>query len=1510
MKLLKRILKIAGYLGIILVVVLVLFAGFTQTQFFKDRIRIILVSTLSSHLNGTISLGTLRGNFVTGFSVDSLAIDYNDQPFVRTGRITCQYDPLTLLEKRVSIRYFIVEHPAIHFVRSERGEWNVDKLIKPPEAKPEEGRFDWTIRDDDFELKNGVITVLDSASLRNRGYAALPETDVDYDNFTVKDVNLQFKALIRQDDYSAHIVHASFHSDQPRFELTHFKGEFSLTDRGVALTNAVLESGRSYVELDASLHGVNAFRGFNLEEMERDSTRVQLKARNIDLGELKSFLPTLGFLEGSAFIDLQADGRFGDLALKRLDIKTYQSSLSFSGDIRNLHRPNNLTLSVFVNGNNINPSDARKLMPSFHLPPFDSVGKTNLVAEFVGRPLDFRTKTFLRGSFGEFEASGTLNLERGLPAYDLSFTTKALNLLHLVPNERIRTSLSSTGRLKGEGFSMDSINANLAMHVDSSRIEHLTLDTAEVSLNAQPHRISVSTGIYSRSMEVHVNGRGDFTDRKNPAFTAEMSLNSINLAQLLGDERYESNLTLRGTLSCSGQHIDDINGDAQLTILPSTFQSHNVEEEELSFLLDQRDPDNKHLSLKSSIADVDFTGRFDLELAGAALAHQTKNLLSTIQEHALPPESLQAGRTGLNVRQQTTSPRRMDFAYVIDVKNLEPVATLIEGRRFDGHARLRGAVHGTYELLSFTCNGNIDEFFIGSFDNGLLLDHTTVDVKMDSLAEDQALERLSGSVNMTVGSGLVNSTHVDSVTIALDYRQLRGKLSMSGKVDSLYTITMAGQTSVQPHTYVFDVDTFTFASGEYAWHNDQDLQLRLNYDGARVLHADMKRNNEAFSLTGVLHHTGDFDFTAALRGFDLGGLNAFVRNRELAQPGEGFQGSVDADVHLAGSTSVPTLTFSASSDSIHFRRSRIGAFDARIVYDSLLARIDLKVKSDRTSRAPTLTVSGMVPVNLAFSGASERFPDQPQDLRVLSQGFDLSVLDPLVGELDDLTGKLVCDVRLTGTPRSPVYNGSITLSGVSFVFTPNNIGYTLSAELQPAGDKIQLKNFVVRNRPQEGANGEAHFTGSLTIKDFQINSFDLTAFGQLLLMTDATRKVQSSVYGTLYTETDQNGLSMTGNLRRPYISGKLYVLDANLIFPPLTERTELNSQLLLNYIVIDDTSKKPAGQRQTSKFYEKADTFAVTQGASPDSYRRTPGDILFIDRLRYNLTIETHGTTAIKMIFTPATNEELYAELEGQATAVNDDGTPKIYGDIEVSPRSYYNFIKKFDATGKLKFVGQWDNPELDIQAQYEDFGQVPTGDTLQQQKVIVDLDITGTRYEPKLVMGMKVQLRPEDDPVDWSTKAKGGDVQSDAISFIVTGKFRDQLTSRDQQQIGTLGSATGTVAASNLVSGILSDFVRHEFPFIRSAGLSYQGGDFQQGANVDVSATLYKGRLRVGGKILNDLGNANVSYLVSLGDVLNSTTIRNLFIEFQRRVEGENPSNPDDKKLTNEARLYYRFSF
>ncbi len=377
----------------------------------------------------------------------------------------------------------------------------------------------------------------------------------------------------------------------------------------------------------------------------------------------------------------------------------------------------------------------------------------------------------------------------------------------------------------------------------------------------------------------------------------------------------------------------------------------------------------------------------------------------------------------------------------------------------------------------------------------------------------------------------------------------------------------------------------------------------------------------------------------------------------------------------------------------------------------------------------------------------------------------------------------------------------------------------------------------------------------------------------------------------------------------------------NLLLPPAAAEAATRSRQTMRYVLVDDTTKSSTGTSAfAKKFYQTADSARSRSRRTASS-----GEPTLLERLRYNVTIETQGPTRVTMVFTPATNEQLYAELDGKVNAVNNQGTANVYGEISISSRSYYNFFKRFDATGKLKFVGTPTNPELAITATYQAFRQNPlaaaqtgtakdtTGKkTAQPTKVIVELTIGGTRNVPQIAMGMKVELEPGKDPIDWSTQAKGGDVQSDAISFILTGKFRDELTAQEKATLLTdvgpsAGSSVVSGFTSNLLSGILTDYLRQEFPFIRSAEVTYAGGSIQEGADLRISGEAFNGYWRFGGRILNNIGNANISYQVSLGDVFNTKTIRNLYIELERRVEGTEFS---EDKITNAARVYYRFSF
>ncbi len=1508
MRVMKRAFSILGYSAAALFVLALLFAGLTQTSFFKNRLRIILASEISQQINGTIILGAIDGNFLTGVTIDSVAIYQGDDIALTSGKIAVSYDILRLIRGEFDLSHVIVERPSINLRRGVSGSWNISTLMKP---RVDTSQKDWTgtVTLADVQLKNGAVTLYDSTA--THAVADTSDHAVDYGNFTIRDLNFQLTGRLRAREIAFTVPHMSFYSPESGLELTHLKGTFLAKEGEISAQNVIVQTGHSYVELDASLRGVNPFRGIRLASMKEDSVRLRLKAGNVDLAELQSLLPALGFLRGSASLDLEAAGEFGKLNVQHLNLRTYRSSLNLSGSVQNLHDPRNLTLNVIAGDSKIQPSDLSLLMPEFGIPAFAQTGTASFSTEFSGRPLDFKAVATLKGPFGAVEVRGSLDLTKPHPVYNATFLTDRLSFQDVIGDTVARGFLTSRGSVAGEGFTLDDITGTLDMDIDSSRINAMTLGASHVHVDAAGKLFKVVSTLHDREMTAVLRGEMDWTVPEHPALSGDLDLQNVNLASILNDRRFESSITLRGTVRGTGRTAADVSGMLKVHLLPSTVGSHELPAQEVTFTLDQHDGANKRLSLTSDVADIDLKGMFNLDLAGTTIARQSVHLVNAIREHALPPDSSEREAAGSKAAwTHSAETKDMNFTYIVHVKDLGSISSLVEGPQFDAKADLAGSIRGNEDTISFSCNGTIHHFFVGNIGSGIIFNEANISLEVNPITREQTLERLSGSLSLNIGSCFVNGRTVDSVRLGLRYDKLRGDLALNGLVDSVLSVSMDGQTSVQPNTYVFDVDHLVLGKDQYVWRNNQDVQVRLNHEGVRVLHAVMQRGSEEVSVAGILRHTGEFDMEAEAHNYDLRGVNLFIHDLRRAQEGQGFSGRADATLLLAGTTASPSISFTLKTDSTFFRHTRIGQVNATISYASELATIDLVANEIEKDTIPDLAVRGTVPINLAFSGVDRRFPDKEQHLSVRSAGFDVSVLDPLIWELDRLSGQLTCDMMIGGTPQSPDYRGTISLHDLHFLFKPNNVAYTAEGAFEPSGDKLLLKNLVVKNVPEDRVKGEARFEGSMTIKDYTLSTFDITMYGNLLVMTDATRKIIPTMYGTLYAAPDARGLNLSGTLSRPFLSGNLEVLDANIVFPPARLNETSGAKTSLSYVVVDDTTiRRMAPLKYPRNFYSAGDSTVQTV-----AQRNAVDEPALLDRLRYNLIIETKGTTAVKMIFTP--NEELYAEMEGKVSAINDQGTPAIYGEIAISSRSYYNFLKKFDATGSLKFVGPWDNPELNIVATYEGYrqGRISEADaaasTGKDLKTVVTLNIGGTRYEPQLKMSMQVQLTPGGDLTDWSTTAGGGDVQSDAISFILTGKFREDLTSGERAGIAAdVGASTTTSVVSgftsNLLSGILDNFVRKEFPFIRSVDVSYKDGT----PTVNVGASPGLGYLRVGGRILNSINSTNVSYQVSMGDIFNSTTIRNLFLEIQRRVESDlTGANRED--ITNEARLYYRFSF
>lgn len=1510
LRLLLRVFKILAYVVSTVLIFLVVAGILTQTPYLRNMLRSYLISTLSKSLNGTLHIGRIDGNMVGGFTMDSVTIDQGEREVISIGRIVCFYEPLGFLRNRIDVTRLSIESPRVAMVKSPDGSWNLGRLFRSS-ADSGSGSFDWEIACGDIQIRQGSVSVLDSQAVGGLAGAPLPLSFPASERFTIDNIWFEGAFSLKGPDARLDVAQLRWTSRDPDFELRQLAGTIRVAPRLTGVEGLRIRTRESELELDASITR-SLLEGIpELGDFRDDSVSLRLASANIDYAELSRFLTYIPRGPGSASVSCEAGGPFGALRVSGLRVATDRSDVSVRGTVRHLDAPWDLHIDASIDPSTVTMSDLDlfiREIPEDILSPDLPIGVSG---SFTGLPLDFTTELDITGGFGALTGRTAFRLNSEPASYDAAYDMTGFNPGMLFGREMPGTLLNGRMELRGASFDPAALDLNFFLVLDSSRVRGHSLDGLQangtMSRGTIDAEVRASAGGATAGAKFSARLAGDTLTVHN----ADFDVASLDLSTLLRDTLYRSDLTARGRLSFTGSSLVDLNAGAALVLLPSRFRNHALESDSVDFQLDQRDPRRKRLRLNSSLADIELDGAFDLGLLAETVEDRIDAFIVAVRDHVGEPHPPAAPRTGSAAGpDRSTGDQEMNFAYHVRIDNLLPVGEFLNTAPFNVHGILAGEFSSNREGLSMAMKGTLEEFYIGTIDDGWLLKDATVDISLGSPGGNAILGDATADVNVAIGSGVFAGRPLDNASIGVRYENSRGMLAASGRIDSVITFRLNGQASIQPRTFVFDLDTLRVVAGDYAWSNDQDVQFRLSGEGLRIMRAVFRRGEEEISARGLVGYRGSLDAAFGIRRFDLSVLNVLLPYPELRTPGNGFIGTAESEVSLRGTADDPAFSIRASSENFVLRKTKLGFVESHFDYAD--RRLDILIQSriTKASTTPTLTVEGRMPADFSFTGAADRFPDREQDIRIHADKFDISVFDPLIGELQNLTGHVNSNLTIGGTPRFPAYSGRMELADVNFLFVPNNLPYIVNGTIEAMGSKLVLRGFTLANVPTARPAGSMELSGTITTDRFRLDGFDITGRGGLLIMGEETRRALPEMYGPLFIRSDSAGLNLSGDLSRPFLSGNVLVTDAFITFPPTTRQQSTLGFRRLNYIVVNDTS---AGYTPEENFLRP---FYATDGADGGDSRAGAEErsLPFIDQLRYNLNVETRGTPSIRFIFSQLSDEVLYAELDGRVSAINDQGEPHIYGTVEIGSPSYYKFYQRFDATGRLKFVGPWDNPELDVRATYEAShlgSDTQTGEEeAEPRRVQVLLKITGRRYEPKLEMTLREAPSTGGNFVDISGSSTPAETQSDAISFILTGKFSNELTSSDRSTIagditpGT-GAMVGSILTSSLLTSVLEDYLRKEFPFIRSVDVTYEGGS-SPGTNVQVSANALKGYLRVGGKILSDVGRASVSYKASLGDIFNSTSIRNLFFEIEQRIEAETQKN----KNTVEGRIYYRFSF
>ncbi len=1517
----KKLVRIALWVCGGGIALLLSIAVVTQTQFFRDRLRSAVLGQLDSLLNATVYLGEIRGNLVTGFSVDSVSLALEGVPVVTAGRVDLGYDLFSLPGKTLAVKRISLLRPQIWILRDRQRRWNLSRMVRPSSSDQPASTdttlaiLDWKLSLDALEIQDGSLTVLDSMELNT-----LRDRDaINFGNITLHDLNLLVSARLSEDRQFLDLTSLSFAVARPEFRLVRASCVVRVTHEEAVVQNLVVVTSGSDVRLNASLKKVDLLGGISLPLLKRSPLQLSLRSDPLDLRELRRFIPAVYFLDGVVAATVEVGGEFGNMDIQRLDLKHEETTLFLRGKLKSLDVPENLALEVKIAESTIDPAALQTLLPGLSLPEFPRVGPVTLNLEYEGRPLDFRTRFDLRSNAGIVRSPG-ISLRIGGPqqlTYIADVSVDHLDISALTGNPLLVSALNGRVELNGEGVSLRTLASTLDVRIDSSSIRDLPLPRAR--LYATGKNAQARATLLFVAGDMYGNLAGELTQRSGvpPAYALDGEVRAINLERFLHDPAYRSDLTLRLDAHGSGFEWNELVGEAVLDFSSSHYREYTIDSGMVRIDIDSLRGGGKQLTFESNVLDFVVTGSYDLPYLLDVLSYESYNIRAALADKLAPIDTtliapVDRRELAMRAAELRGFPESMNVQFGVLMKNLEPISVVTGVKTFNGIGTLTGSIWGKFDDLAVQADLDLEEFFYGTEEAGTLVENGSVILEASRITPEDLLTNAVIQLGVKARSLHLNRTELDTLEGELDVAGGKAQFWGNVSVDRSVQFWAGGSGEILGDVARIALSGAGMRHGTYGWTAEKGGSIEISRAGLMVRSLNFRQGMESLSLEGSFALNGKWDGHVKAADLDLSALRHLLDEGGPAPPAQSlFSGRASVTIDAGGTLTNPWYLASLQAENVSYRGARLGRVSGNFRYrdSSLHLQLDSRSSGRDTSQEGELNIRGTLPVNLALSGVEgSRVTGDPLDLTVRANAFQMGVFDPFLAAFNDLTGHLSCTVHVGGSFRSPQYSGDLAITHCSFLFQPNNIEYLFDGTFRADGERIRVVEATFRNLPEDvnrAGPGIMHITGDLGLTNFRPGDFRLGMTGDLLVVKETTRRSSLEVSGYLFVEIGPQGLSLTGEIERSLLKGQVFIRNSSLVFPPTEGQVAEESSLSVPVVLVNDTARVVPRRRPRA-----ADRYFVSRNGLSETGEeaREVQSVSFVDGMRYDLEIESvGGTTEIEMIFNSLTSEKLVANIDGRFTILGDKS--RWFGELSVS-RAYYTFIKRFDAEGKIRYTGDFLNPELDIQATYRGNRLVQDSTGTTDEQVIVTFLIAGSREKPKIDYAMKI------DEVDYLSYRgpKSNDVQSDAIQFILYGTFpltaaqRTEATADVQRTLG-VSFVTG---ATSLLTGALSEYLRAQTGFISSVEFSYggPGKPLSESAEIRLSGSLWNGYWRYGGKILDDpLGNANFSLMYSFGSVFGDPALRNLMFELERRVESATIQTTELKRI-NSARIFYRLSF
>lgn len=1448
---------------------------FIQTENFN---RCALQFTLDK-LNGNsqksgvdINIDSIQGNILHGLILKNGSIKISDENLFSFSEIDLKYDLWGLLEQEIRLHNIVINSPEINISKikdcNDSTVWNFSKLFTPSrEQDTSQSEFDWGVDVENLKIENGSLKVNGQLSSEMPVWRQLNQKmkEFDFNNFEVKDLALELNGKFFPDNKNVTIRNLSFNSnsDFNVRKLTMSLG-FDFSDTSSEMRNFELLTDKSDIKIyKLIVSGLNPLKSTtyeNIANIKDKNIETEIDIRQFNFADLRFFVPSVNMLDSIIGLTLNVNGKYGDLNINRLNLRLPNSQINLTGSLKNLHDPENLYMDVHVKESGIFPKDVNTIVTISSIPDYSHIGTIYPDIIYKGTYSKFYTKLKINTSAGN--VSGHFNIDIPAQEYNGRLITESLNPGKILKDNSLNGNLNFTADFSGHSFNSNSISANVKYQMGYSNIAGYNVRNSGGNIGLNGRSVSLNIRHNSSIGNAFVKGSVNFSSLKNPVYRLSGNVSNLNVGSFTKSQDNKSDLNFSFDISGRGITPDNLNGQYNFSINPSVYGSTDIPQTKMELNVKNSESENL-IDIVSDIADFKAEGKFKIQDIVNLVRHNVEVASEKLSEK-LKFDSIKIAKTQLI--------KINDFVlnYNLSVKDSAKAIKLLSPYNIKFNGSAFGHLESNQE--NFSMNSIINSPVFAFKDTVIVLNNFSSNVFFSNdyfkSSGVNTLEQFQFNLGTRIEKAVIENLSLDSVNVYFNIDN--SSAALSAKVnDSDFSANLNGLFNLSSDSIVCTIDTLSITHDRYSVRNWGNWIFNyIPNESIKIQQMKLGSNNAYINIYGnySLNSSSDIRIDGNdMRVRDLIGVfYSFDTSRAVKLKEYPFEGLLkQLSVNYKGTPSDPELNLIVNSSELKYEGKTFGKFNIYSGYKDEIALLDINLINE--GKKGNLTIKGNLPIENPFRSESTEteFAKKQVSLRVIADDFEYQYFLKLIPGLPSLSGVMNGELSSEGIASSPGLKGAMNIKGgdLSFDLTGMDYSYDLSASAE--NSKLVIKTFKLYNADDKSRHIDIN--GKIDLAGMKLNDIDLNCTGDMIILDNDVDWNELELYGNILAGTGIPEISIKGNLDKLKISGQLLVKDATISSIPVGRKGYDNRKDNFKYIqtkqdsgfVISDTLIFiPENE------YYTIDPFMKSKYIIDKRKNAVPG---FLD---IDVDIKTVKNIKADMDF-----GSMIAKLKGEMAAnlrlKTSNGEFTATGNADVTGNSYFKFYKDFKLNdSKVIFDGKLNDPLISLQA-------IHTGTKVSEQygnsastEVQVKITVSGRASDPKV----KLEL------IENGTTMTGPNVQADAVSYLLYGKFKSELNESERTSVA---AAVGAAYVSSYVLDVLGGI----FPLFSQATFT------------------------VGDKPLKELKNFEFSVDYPLNNVLNLNFPEMLMMQFFREELDDNFST-SQSTMNSGMKIVYKIKF